>query len=275
MLPISVIIATLNEENNIAQCLDSVKANNPSEIIVIDGGSSDKTVSIAMIKGANVIEVEKLGVAYQQQVGIETAKNPYIAIVDAFDRLEYNCLSILLDELNANQFDAIQAFIAIDMPTSYCQKAYAYNATHTLNVSVPEKTIMCGRPAIFKSEVIKKVGFDWKNFVIGMGCVDTDISIRLEMNGYSQGKGTGVSHRNIPLSFITWIEKMVKYGKGDALLIKKYPQKKWSIRKHQLFTYPIERSCRVFLKGGALYIPFFILFGYIRYIVSITWRKNI
>jgi len=273
MLPISVIIATLNEERNIAQCLDTVKANNPEEIIVIDGGSIDKTVSVATKKGVNLIEVEKLGVAYQQQVGIETAKSHYIAIVDAFDRLEHNCLTILLKELNANQFDAIQAFIAIDEPNSYCQKAYAYNAIHNLNT--PGKTIMCGRPAIFKSEVIKKVGFDWKNFGIGVGCVDTDVSIRLEMLGYSQGKGTGVTHRNIPESFVTWVEKMVKYGKGDAVLIKKYPHKKWSIRKHQLFTYPFARSFSVFIKGGALYIPFFIIFGYIRYIVSITWKKSI
>lgn len=45
-LPISVIILTLNEEKNIARCLDSVKAW-AGEIFVVNSGSTDKTVEIA------------------------------------------------------------------------------------------------------------------------------------------------------------------------------------------------------------------------------------
>lgn len=45
-LPISVIILTLNEEQNIACCLDSVKGW-AGEIFVVDSGSTDRTVEIA------------------------------------------------------------------------------------------------------------------------------------------------------------------------------------------------------------------------------------
>ena len=49
---ISAILITLNEEKNIARCLESVSFCN--EIIVIDGSSSDKTIEIAKSFGAKV-----------------------------------------------------------------------------------------------------------------------------------------------------------------------------------------------------------------------------
>ena len=50
--PVSVQICTLNEAANIGPCLESVWANDPAEVIVIDGGSSDRTVGIAESMGA-------------------------------------------------------------------------------------------------------------------------------------------------------------------------------------------------------------------------------
>ena len=41
---ISVVVLTKNEEEKIAQCLDSVKW--ADEIIVVDNGSTDRTVKI-------------------------------------------------------------------------------------------------------------------------------------------------------------------------------------------------------------------------------------
>jgi glycosyltransferase involved in cell wall biosynthesis len=59
--PVSVQICTLNEERNIGDCLAAVIANDPEEIVVIDGGSTDATVSIAEGLGARVISPGRLG----------------------------------------------------------------------------------------------------------------------------------------------------------------------------------------------------------------------
>jgi rSAM/selenodomain-associated transferase 2 len=46
-MPISVIIPTLNEAACLAQTLRSVRAENPGEVIVVDGGSNDATCKLA------------------------------------------------------------------------------------------------------------------------------------------------------------------------------------------------------------------------------------
>ena len=53
MLKLSVVLATFNEEANLARCLDSVRKL-AEEIIVVDGTSKDKTVEIAKTFGAKV-----------------------------------------------------------------------------------------------------------------------------------------------------------------------------------------------------------------------------
>ena len=53
---ISVVIPALNEAHNIAGTITGIGHGNNTEIIVVDGGSSDNTVSIARQLGATVIE---------------------------------------------------------------------------------------------------------------------------------------------------------------------------------------------------------------------------
>lgn len=58
MEKIAFVIAALNEERNIGNCIDLINQNTykNKEIIVVDGGSKDKTVEIAKKKGAIVLE---------------------------------------------------------------------------------------------------------------------------------------------------------------------------------------------------------------------------
>jgi glycosyltransferase involved in cell wall biosynthesis len=51
---ISVLILTLNEEQNLARCLDSVKWSD--DVVVFDSFSSDATVEIARAAGARVVQ---------------------------------------------------------------------------------------------------------------------------------------------------------------------------------------------------------------------------
>ena len=53
-MPVSVLVLTLNEEINIGACLDSLSWCD--DIVVLDSLSTDQTRSIALSRGARVIE---------------------------------------------------------------------------------------------------------------------------------------------------------------------------------------------------------------------------
>jgi rSAM/selenodomain-associated transferase 2 len=72
-MQISVVVPTLNEENSLAATLAALKSlKNISEIIVVDGGSSDKTLEIARKFDAKIIETKR-GRGWQLSVGAKAA----------------------------------------------------------------------------------------------------------------------------------------------------------------------------------------------------------
>ena len=80
---LSVVLATYNEEANLAECLDSVK-DIADEIIIADGTSTDKTVEIAKKYGAKVkITTNKPNFHINKQMAIEMAAKDWILQLDA------------------------------------------------------------------------------------------------------------------------------------------------------------------------------------------------
>lgn len=85
-MELSVLILAKNEENNIADCINSVRFAN--EIIIIDDGSTDKTAGIAQNLGAKIIRHAMNGDWGQQQTfAIAQATNEWILFIDADERI--------------------------------------------------------------------------------------------------------------------------------------------------------------------------------------------
>ncbi|RLC46307.1 MAG: glycosyltransferase family 2 protein [Candidatus Cloacimonadota bacterium] len=78
---LSVVIITKNEENNIKRCLQSVKW--ADEIVVVDTGSTDRTLEICEKYGCHIIETEWLGFGKTKQLGVNCAANDWILSIDA------------------------------------------------------------------------------------------------------------------------------------------------------------------------------------------------
>ena len=90
---LSVVIITVNEEANISRTLASVKplvADGKGEIIVVDSGSTDRTVEIAKSFGAKVFLEEWKGYAAQKNSAIDRAKGDWILSLDADEELSSN-----------------------------------------------------------------------------------------------------------------------------------------------------------------------------------------
>lgn len=80
-----MVIPTLNEEENLGNCLAALQKQTIGdfEVIVVDGGSTDGTTRIAREFGAKLITVRQRGIAPARQAGFEAAKSEIIANTDA------------------------------------------------------------------------------------------------------------------------------------------------------------------------------------------------
>ena len=88
---LSVVIITHNEEANIGRALASVQplvADGKGEIIVVDSGSTDRTVEIAKSYGAKVFIEEWKGYAAQKNSAIDKASCVWILSLDADEEVE-------------------------------------------------------------------------------------------------------------------------------------------------------------------------------------------
>lgn len=84
-MKVSAVIITLNEESNIAAAIESVRW--AAEVVVVDSGSSDRTVETARELGARVITNNWPGFAAQKQFATDAAANDLIFSLDADERV--------------------------------------------------------------------------------------------------------------------------------------------------------------------------------------------
>lgn len=94
---ISVIIPTLNEEDNIERCIRGIRSEDAGcELIIADGGSTDRTVEIAGAdEGIRIIRTGK-GRGLQMNKGAAAAVGEILLFLHADTRLEEGWSSALL-----------------------------------------------------------------------------------------------------------------------------------------------------------------------------------
>ena len=84
---LSVALAVYNEEENISQCLESVK-DLADEIVVVDGSSTDRTIEIAKSFGAKITVTGNPAIFHiNKQMAFDLAGGDWILSLDADERV--------------------------------------------------------------------------------------------------------------------------------------------------------------------------------------------
>src|SRR3989344_8704990 len=82
-MSLSVVLATHNEEKNLASCLESI-TDIADEIIVVDGESTDQTVAIAKKMRARTFIVPNIPIFHiNKQIALEKATKEWVLQLDA------------------------------------------------------------------------------------------------------------------------------------------------------------------------------------------------
>lgn len=106
---LSIIVPAYNCEKYIDECIKSIikQKNNLVEIIIINDGSTDKTLEKCeklhkQYKNIKLINQENRGVSYSRNIGIENANGKYIMFVDSDDSLEEESLGKIQQLMTEN-----------------------------------------------------------------------------------------------------------------------------------------------------------------------------
>lgn len=109
MTKLSVVLATYNEEKNLAACLESV-AHIADEIVIVDGTSSDGTVSIAEKYQAKIKIVPNQQIFHiNKQKALELATHEWILQLDADERVS-NALANEIKKVMTMNEEELEAY---------------------------------------------------------------------------------------------------------------------------------------------------------------------
>lgn len=172
----SVIIPTLNEEEIIKQAIKAVEQEtNLVETIVVDGGSQDRTRSLAKELGAHVIS-GKRGRGYQIKEGIDQCRGDIILILHADCRIRERMFERIQSVLNENPH-----CIGGALGMSYTRKSCSNRFLELLNNGRARWTgIAFGdQGQFFRKEALTLIG----GFPNQMLMEDVELSLRLREKG--------------------------------------------------------------------------------------------
>lgn len=113
---ISVYIVTKNEEHNIERAISSV--NGLGEVIVVDSGSTDNTVELAMKCGAKVSYRDWQGMAQQKEYAKNLCSYEWVLNLDADEELSKELASELISlrkrkDINGVEIPIIEHFLGM------------------------------------------------------------------------------------------------------------------------------------------------------------------
>ncbi|MEV5054178.1 glycosyltransferase [Arthrobacter sp. LAR12-1-1.1] len=254
-LKVSVVVPARNAAAWLGECLESIRSQQPHEMIVVDGCSTDDTAAIARGCGATVISDEGRGLPAARMLGARSATGEVVALIDADVVLPSKSLPRLLTEFEAGGYDGLQFGLASEADgPGYWGAALAWHHNHSrvrkwFGVSA----------TLMRRDVLLDVGFD-DEFRSGE---DVELRIRLEQAGYRLGVSDSVVVRHrFDDTFDYARDQWLQDGAGMARTVRKHTGHIWLVILPLLATV---RGVGLSLVRAPRFLPYwmgFLLYNY-------------
>jgi len=161
-LPVSVVIPVRNEEKTVLKLLESLDLQTvkASEVIIVDGGSTDSTIDIVNSFIAShpcykLLVAESANIARSRNIGISSASCDIIALTDSGVVLDKHWLENLVKRFDRADF---VGGVYVGSGDSLLQQAIAILQYPKLDRLDEKKFLPSSRSVAFKRKVWKAVG---------------------------------------------------------------------------------------------------------------------
>ncbi len=211
MLPgISFVIPVLNGAQTIKGCIESVLSlsypRNLIEIIVVDNGSTDGTVStLEHFNEVKIILEPRRGRSFARNAGWKAARYEFIAFVDCDVVLEKQWLRYILQTFCSDKIASSQGKITpipFKSNSKLFEKFRFYNKSVTTQSTMIETVLLHDlfpiintASCLYRKVILEKLdGFD----TTLTRAEDADLSLRASRDGYL------ISYSDMALSYVIW-----------------------------------------------------------------------
>ena len=222
---VSVIIRTLNEEKHLPELLNSIKNQSSNdfdaEIVIVDSGSTDKTLDIAESYSARITFIEKENFSFGRSLnlGCEFAKGKYLVFVSGHciptdENWLHNLVLPLKDGVCHYTYGRQEA-----RDTTKFSERQLFSKYFPENSSIPQEGFFCNNAnaALLRGEW-EKNNFDDQL----TGCEDMELAKRLCAKGKYIGYVAGASVFHIHDE--TWPQVKTRYEREAVALQKIMPE---------------------------------------------------
>ncbi|HXD57565.1 MAG TPA: glycosyltransferase family 2 protein [Thermoleophilaceae bacterium] len=196
----AVVIPNWNGARWLPGCLDSLAAEplQPSEVIVVDNGSTDGSLELLRERGVRVIELGRnTGFAFAANRGLEAASADYVALVNTDVELAPDWLARMAAALDAAPEAASVASKMLDLADrtrvydagdilrrdGVCEQRGRFGPDDGRYDQPEEMFAACAGAALYRREAVLDVGgFDERFFAY---LEDVDLGLRLRLAGWT------------------------------------------------------------------------------------------
>ncbi|MFH1397305.1 MAG: glycosyltransferase [Candidatus Omnitrophota bacterium] len=185
MIKVSLYIPCFNAENYIKECLESIfmQSYPLDEVLIIDDGSTDNTVSICSRFPVKIINHEKnRGLAVVRNTAFRAARNEFVASLDADCKARPDWLERLMKHFSDQNIIGVGGKLIEKYNLRMADKWRAVHMSQSWGDQIIENPgYLAGNNIVYRRSAIFQVGLYNETYV--RNYEDIDISKRLMSNG--------------------------------------------------------------------------------------------